>query len=49
MNPKSTPVTAIKYERTALWDVLQLTMAKIPEYGVDINESEKTIKIYPKY
>ena len=49
MNPKSTPVTAIKYERTSLWDVLQLTMAKIPEYGVDINESEKTIKIYPKY
>ena len=49
MNVADTPMTAVSYVRTSLWDVLMMTMAKVPEYGVDIKENERQILVYPKY
>lgn len=49
MARNSTPMTAIKYNRTSIWDIIQLTMAKIPDYGLKVDESSKKITVYPKY
>ena len=49
MNAADTPMTAVSYVRTSLWDVLMMTMAKIPEYGVDVKENERILLVYPKY
>lgn len=49
MNVSDTPMTAVTYMRTSLWDILMMTMAKVPEYGVDVKENERQLLVYPKY
>ena len=49
MNVSDTPMTAVSYSRTSLWDILMMTMAKVPEYGVDVKENERQLLVYPKY
>lgn len=49
ININSTPVTTVKYHKTSVWDIIQMTMAKVNDYGLDIVENDRTITIYPKY
>lgn len=44
----STPMIAVKYNRTTIWDIIQITMAKMPGHDIKIVENERKITVYPK-
>lgn len=45
----STPMIAVKYHRTTIWDIVQITMAKMPGHDIKIVENDRVINVYPKH
>lgn len=45
----STPMIAVKYHKTTIWDIVQITMAKMPGHDIKVVENDRIITVYPKH